>query len=89
MSVSYHYETERREIFTESGQVMFIAIRDNALALIGKSGAATMGKLMVGTGSSWTMMACVHRLVELGELRSIWDQGAGQDEVFVAGPKWR
>lgn len=83
----YSYATERAEVFTEAGQIAFLKIRDNAHKLIKQSGAATMGKLMVGGGSSWTLMACVHRLVELGELCSIWDKGAGQDEVFVAGGK--
>lgn len=87
--MSYSYATERKEVFTESGQAMFLLIRDTARRLIDKSGAVTMEKLMVGTGSSWTMMACVHRLAELGELESIWDNGAGQDQVFIAGPKWR
>lgn len=85
--MSYSYTTERTEIFTERGQEMFPLIRDTAHKLLKSSGAVTMGKLMVGSGCSWTMMACVHRLVELGELRSMWNGGAGQDEVFVAGPK--
>jgi len=86
--VSYVYAAERAEIFTESGQIAFLKIRDNAHRIIKASGAATMGKLMIGTGSSWTLMACVHRLVEIGELKSIWDCGAGQDEVFIAGSKF-
>ena len=85
--MSYSYATQRSEIFTEAGQEQFLKIRDNAHRLIKQSGAATMGKLVVGSGDSWTLMACVHRLVELGELISIWDKGCGQDEVFVAGPK--
>jgi hypothetical protein len=86
--VSYSFAVERSGIFTEEGQVAFLKIRDNAHRLIKQSGAATMGKLMIGSGSSWTLMACVHRLVELGELVSIWDKGAGQDEVFIGGPKF-
>lgn len=88
--MSYSYAAERAEIFTESGQETFLKIRDNAHKLIKLAGSATMGKLMSAPGvygSSWTAMACVHRLVELGELRSVWNEGAGQDEVFVAGPR--
>lgn len=85
--MSYSYATQRSEIFTEKGQETFLQIRDNAHKLIKRSGAATMVNLAIGAGNSWTLMACVHRLVELGELTSIWDKGAGQDEVFIAGPK--
>lgn len=87
--MSYSYAEQRLEIFSESGQEAFLKIRDNAHKLIRLSGAATMGRLIIGTGDSWTLMACVHRLVEIGELRSAWDDGAGQDQVFVAGPKFR
>lgn len=85
--MSYSYQSERSAVFTEEGQLAFLKIRDNAHRLIKQSGAALMGKLMVGSGSTWTLMACVHRLEELGEIRSIWDEGAGQDQVFVAGEK--
>lgn len=87
--MSYSYTAERSKIFTEEGQETFLKIRDNAHRLIKLSGAATMGKLMTPgvSGDTWTHMACVHRLAELGELRIIWNQGAGQDEVFVAGPR--
>jgi len=88
--MSYSYTAERGEIFTEEGQETFLKIRDHAHRILKLSGAATMWKLISApgvSGSNWTHMACVHRLAELGELRSIWNQGAGQDEVFVAGPR--
>lgn len=86
--MSYSYTEERPKLFTEEGQEAFLKIRDNAHRLIRLSGAATMGKLMIGSGDTWVLMACVHRLVERGELTSVWDLGAGQDQVFVAGPKF-
>jgi hypothetical protein len=37
-----------------------------------------------GSGDSWTMLACMDRLVELGEIREVPQSGvAGQDRIFV------
>lgn len=82
----YNYQTEKQAIFTEDGQEMFLSIRDNVHKLIDASGAITMGKAMSAriTGSSWTMMACVDRLVELGEIVEIHQKEcAGQHRIFV------
>lgn len=84
--MGYDYATERPAIFTEAGQVMFLEIRDRAKRLTAEAGAATMERIISGTcGSSWQMLACVDRLVELRELREI-DQGrhvAGQHRIFA------
>jgi hypothetical protein len=81
----YNYETEKKEIFTEDGQVMFLKIRDNVNDLLKKAGAVRMQEAIAKTtGSSWTMLACVDRMVELGELREITANGiAGQHRVFT------
>lgn len=84
----YRYQTERSFVFTEEGQVAFLAIRDRANELVAASGAATMGCLMSGAGDSWNRMACVDRLVELGELREIPQEDcAGQHRIFVKDTK--
>ena len=83
----YEYQEQRAAIFTEDGQKMFLGIRDGTHALLKKSGAVTMGRAMSsgeGGGDSWATMACVDRLVELGEIREIpQERCAGQDRVFV------
>jgi hypothetical protein len=84
--MSYHYATEKPKIFTEDGQILFLKIRDNAKRLLAQAGAVRCGELIsCATGDSWTMLACVDRMVELGELREITkDQCvAGQHRVFV------
>ena len=82
--MSYSYQVERDNIFTEKGQVMFLKIRDNIKNILAKSGAFRMGEAMIGTGDSWTMIACVDRLRELGEILEIpQDNVAGQDRVFI------
>jgi len=82
----YKYSDVKPEIFTEDGQVLFLAIRDNVFDLLKKSGAVKMGNAIAKTvGSSWLQMACVDRLVELGEIREITENqhAAGQHRVFV------
>ena len=82
----YDYQNEKANIFTEDRQVLFLRIRDNAKRLIKQAGAVRMREIMQGCGGdSWHMLACVDRLVELGELREV-TQGdvAGQYRVFVA-----
>jgi hypothetical protein len=85
--MAYSYETQRANIFTEEGQRLFLAIRDRADSLLKQAGAARLQEVISGnSGDSWDMLACVDRLVELGELREIsQERCAGQYRVFVRG----
>lgn len=43
-----------------------------------------MDKVIIAdSGDSWFLMACVDRLVELGEIREITKHAPGQCRVFV------
>lgn len=81
----YNYQTEKKKIFTEEGQEMFLKIRDNVHLLLKQSGAVMMQNAVRGvSGDSWVQLACVDRLVELKEIREITkDNVAGQHRVFV------
>lgn len=82
----YNYEDQKQNLFTDEGQRMFLRIRDRAKELLAQSGAARCQELMAGAGGgdSWIMLACVDRLVELGEIREIPQvQCAGQHRIFV------
>lgn len=84
--MAYDYASQKSNVFSETGQRMFLSIRDRASRLIANSGAATMQKIISGeAGDSWDMLACVDRLVELGELHEIEQTGrvAGQDRIFI------
>ena len=82
--MAYNYNDQRSFVFTEKGQKTFLKIRDNAFKLITKAGCAKMGNLTRGTGEIWNRLACVDRLVELGELREInYGECSGQDRIFV------
>lgn len=85
--MAYDYKTQRANIFTEDGQVMFTKIRDAAKAKIANAGVVRSDKLMaVCSGDTWNMLACMDRLVELGELHEIPNtmSGAGQHRIFVS-----
>lgn len=83
--MSYKYIEQKAGLFTESGQVMYVAIRDNVTRLLAAAGAVRMDRAMSGvSGDSWMMLACLDRMVELGELRELTGPDvAGQDRVFV------
>lgn len=82
----YKYDEQKQAIFTEEGQKMFLSIRDRVKRLLKTSGAVRMQEAISGeTGSSWEMLACVDRLVELNELKELTGNNvAGQYRVFVA-----
>ncbi len=70
------------------GQRLFLEIRDRVRGLLETAGAFTAGAAMRGsTGDSWKMLACIDRLLELGEIREVTadvDQVAAQHRVFTA-----
>jgi hypothetical protein len=76
MSTIYSYEVHKKNVFTEEGQVLFLKIRDRAKNLLKTSGAFREGELLNGngiSGDSWLQLACVDRLVELGEIVRLRD----------------
>lgn len=82
----YNYEAEKAFVFTDEGQRKFLEIRDRVKGLLAASGTVRLGEAIRGTtGSNWEAMACVDRLVELGELREIAQPScAAQNRIFVA-----
>jgi len=80
----YDYQAMKPEIFTEEGQELFLKIRDNVQTLLKISGAFDMDHATRSLGgNSWAMLACVDRLVELGEIKEIPTNGFAQYRVFV------
>ena len=84
----YDYEEQKRSLFTDKGQRLFISVRDCVKQKIKISGAVTMVRAIelpdgIGTADSWELMACIDRMVELGELCEIPTNGAAHDRVFI------
>lgn len=84
--MSYDYQKQRPFVFTEEGQRDFLKIRDKAKELLAQSGAVICEKLLCVSGDTWNMLACVDRLVELGELLEVKNpySSAGQHRIFFA-----
>ena len=87
--MSYDYKTQRAYVFTEEGQLKLLSMRDLARKHIELSGAVCYEALTAAvTGSSWDALACVDRLVEIGDLRRLANGGATQEDVFVSS-RWK
>jgi hypothetical protein len=82
--MSYTYEKYRANVFTEDGQKTFLHIRDRAKHLLREAGAVRVSEAIKGaSGDSWTMLACIDRMVELGELVELPRDCWGQHRVFI------
>jgi len=78
----YNYEELKPELFTEKNQKGFLVVRDRVRRLLDYSGAFTMHNVL-GSGSSYLQMACVDRLVEIGEIKEIHANRVTQERIFV------
>jgi len=92
----YNYQKEKQNLFSDEGQRLFLKCRDRVKSLLAASGAVRMQEaIQTLSGDSWTMLACLDRMVELGEIREIRErevlgpyndviEGPAQYRVFVA-----
>jgi len=80
----YSYSQERLWVLSPEGQRALSKVRDHVLRLLNEAGACQLGRVLGVIGDNWHSMACVDRMLELGELREI-SQGnvAGQYRIFV------
>ena len=84
--MSYSYQVEKKNLFTEENQALFLKIRDRVKRLLDESGAFNMqGVTKISSVNSWINFACVDRLVELGEIKEVprGGQVAGQHRIFT------
>jgi len=85
--MSYDYQKQRPELFTEQGVETLTAIRDNAKRLLNEAGAFAAGHAFDGaTGDSWTMLAALDYLIEKGEIVRVTRDGEtmGRYQIFRA-----
>lgn len=83
--MSYEYSKIKPRLFEEANQQTFLKIRDRANELLKTAGAFRLQEcaLLNNSGDTWTLMACIDRLVELGELREILRDCPGQYRIFT------
>ena len=68
----YNYEDLKPELFTEGFQPKFLEVRDTVRDLISVNKVFRLDALItIVTGDSWLIVACVDRLVELGEITEV------------------
>lgn len=84
----YNYKEQKKGLFTDYGQKLFIAIRDQVNEMLDFSGAVRMEEAIklpkgISYGDNWLMMACIDRIIELKEIREIPTNEASQNRVFV------
>lgn len=81
----YDYLNQKAVLFTDDGSRLFLKVRDKVHHHLKEGGAFKMdATFSIGAASHWDLLACVDRLVELGEIREITPPDvAGQDRVFV------
>lgn len=80
----YDYQKEKPYVFTDEGQRQLLRIRDTSFGLFKLAGVARCQEMMAGeSGSSWQILACVDRLVEIGDIVEIKRECAGQHRIFL------
>lgn len=85
--MSYNYETQRSEIFTEEGLKLLFDTYHIVRRLLRASGAF-QANFTFTAGKEWESMACLGYLCELGIIREIQPKGPAlnmQLSIFVAG----
>lgn len=84
--MAYSYQTTKERLFTDQGQRTFLKVRDYINKIIAASGAIRMQEVFHSAGGdSDVLMACVDRMVELGELYEIkYEHPSAQYRVFMA-----
>ena len=85
--MGYKYNENKPWMFSDEGQRIFLRVRDFSQKALQMSGAVRCQELMDRSGAAdpWHMLACVDRLVELGEIIEIPTTGPAQHRVFVSG----
>jgi len=89
----YKYEEEKQFVFTDEGQRLLLHTRDALNALTACAGACTVdrvfGKISAGSFDSWNLLACIDRLVELGEFSyvDLSNAVATQHRILRKGPR--
>ena len=82
--MSYSYEEQRPEVFTEAGQLVFLKVRDLMYHHCKLSGAVDWNSATKGVGGgSWLQSACIDRLIEIGEFELAYDPGVTQYRIYI------
>lgn len=81
--MAYRYADLRPWVLTDEGQRAVLLVRDKA-TILGRASGVFLGSraAAVLSGDSWHQLAVIDRLVELGDLRRVFE---GSDVYELAG----
>lgn len=83
--MAYNYLEQKPNIFKEENQQRFLDVRDKAHRLLKEQGWFRMEEATSEVvGDTWDQLACVDRLVELGEIKEIPTDGPNQHRIFTS-----
>lgn len=81
--MSYQYQVERVKLFNDEGQRLFLRVRERARTLLETAGAFREAEALSGfMGDTWLLIACLDRMVELGEIVVVRENCWSQFRVF-------
>lgn len=79
----YNYSEQKKKLFTDEGQRLFLKVWARAQKLLDSAGAFRVTELLNGVcGDSWLQLACIDRLVELEEIQCVSSEGATQHHIY-------
>lgn len=84
--MGYNYETMKPKVFTESGQRILLSIFKNIerYRLFGNKNRMNVNKMIKSVcGDTWTMLACINYLEELGEIKLVKKGDMAQFNVYL------
>ena len=82
----YNYQEQKKYLFTEEGQVVFLKVRDKVKELLEIAGAVQIINVINNmSGDGWLFLACFDRLLELKEITEIKNtrNSAAQYRIFI------
>ena len=85
--MTYHYETQKKNLFTEQGLQLVIDTRENIKGLLNSAGAFTVSALYRRyTGDSWDLLAAIDYIEQQGFIRCVSGPFANSmDTVYTKG----
>lgn len=88
--MSYVYTEQKQGLLTDEGQRLFLKVRDKAKQLLKDAGAFRLQECISGfSGDSWQMIACLDRMVEIGEIIEVTPHSKvhhwAQNRIFTDG----
>ena len=83
--MSYKYSDFKDKIFTDEGQIKFLASRDKINTALDTHGVFRLGEMLdIVKGDAWEFLSHIDRLVEIGEIKEVFHgDGITQRKIYT------